>query len=261
MLGSGLGGFVDAIQVDIKIPYREIPHFAASTAMGHAGQLVCGTTSGVPVVAMQGRIHLYEGNTAQQATLPIRVLHRLGIELLLLSNAVGGLNPAYRLGDIMLVDDQINLMFQNPLIGVNDDNHGPRFPDMSQPYDRRWIERCHQIARQKNIRLHQGVYAALSGPTYETRAEYRMLRRLGADVVGMSTAPEAIVAAQAGVAVLAMSVVTNVCRPDAPTATSGEDVIVTAASAEPRFQAIALEVIKEVAQGPRENSGGRPLPD
>lgn len=248
VLGSGLGNFIENINTGnsgspTKIPYADIPHFASSTTIGHAGNLVCGTVRDVPVIAMQGRFHLYEGHSPQQATLPIRVLKQLGIELLILSNAAGGLNPQYKQGDVMLIDDQINLMFRNPLIGINDENLGPRFPDMSQPYDRNWLDRAQQVAIENNTPIHRGVYAALSGPTYETRAEYRMLRTLGADVVGMSTAPETIAAVHSGIPVLAMSVITNVCNPDSLGETSGAEVVDTANQAQPKLQTLVLGII------------------
>ncbi len=247
VLGSGLGGLVGSIDSQVTIPYAEIPHFPSSTVMGHAGALVCGQVDGLAVVAMQGRFHLYEGYSAVQATLPIRVMKGLGIELLILSNASGGLNPQYESGDVVVVDDQINLMFRNPLIGINDDRLGPRFPDMSRPYSPIWIERVLQIARDRNITAHRGIYAALSGPTYETRAEYRMLRRLGADVVGMSTVPETTVAVHAGIPVLALSIVTNVCKPDSLDKTSGSEVVLAAQSAEPKLRQIVLEVLGMLA--------------
>lgn len=245
VLGSGLGNFVDNIKRDVSLPYADIPHFPKSTAIGHAGTLVCGHVGATPVVAMQGRFHLYEGYSPQQATLPIRVMRELGIELLVLSNAAGGLNPQYKLGDVMLIDDQINLMFRNPLTGINDDNLGPRFPDMCQPYDRIWLDRAEKIARNHDIKVHRGVYAALSGPTYETRAEYRMLRTLGADVVGMSTVPETIVAVHEGIPTLALSVVTNVCQPDSLGETDGEKVVATANEAQPKMEKIVLRVLEE----------------
>lgn len=243
ILGSGLSGLAAAIEKQATIPYTAIPHFPTSTVMGHAGALVCGHVDGLPVVAMQGRFHLYEGHTAAQITLPIRVMKGLGIELLILSNASGGLNPQYEAGNLVVIDDHINLMFRNPLIGINDEQLGPRFPDMSRPYERVWIERVLQIARRRNITAHRGVYAAMSGPTYETRAEYRMLRRLGADVVGMSTVPETTVAVHTGIPVLALSIVANVCKPDLLEKTSGSEVVRAAQNAEPKLRQIVLDVL------------------
>ncbi len=250
VLGSGLGRFAESIEETTAISYRELPHFPTSTVMGHTGALVCGRVDGVPVVAMQGRFHLYEGYSPAEATLPIRVMKDLGIELLILSNAGGGLNPMYETGDLVVIDDHINLMFRNPLIGINDGQLGPRFPDMSRPYDRQWITNSLQIARRQKIPVHQGVYAAMPGPTYETRAEYRMLRRLGADVVGMSTVPETTVAVHAGIPVLAVSVITNVCKPDFLGKTAGEEVVLTAQNAEPKLRQIVREAIRLLASDP-----------
>ena len=226
-----LGNLASAIEKPTNIPYDEIPHFPRSTAIGHKGQLVCGTLAGLPVVAMQGRFHFYEGYPQWQITLPVRVMKRLGIDLLIVSNASGGLNPQYRCGDVMIMEDHINLMRGNPLIGVNEDSLGPRFPDMSRPYDRELIDRALEIARRENFVAHTGTYIAVAGPNYETRAELRFLRKIGGDVVGMSTVPEAIVAVHAGLRVLAISTVTNECRPDSPKATTGEEVV---ASRQPR---------------------------
>jgi purine-nucleoside phosphorylase len=247
ILGTGLAGFTEEIQRDAVLPYEDIPHFPRATALGHKGQFVCGTVGGVPVVTMEGRFHLYEGYSLQQITLPVRVMKALGIELLIVSNASGGLNPNFAVGDILVIEDHINLMGANPLVGVNDDRLGPRFPDMSAPYDRRLIRLAAEIARRENFAAHVGVYVALSGPCYETRAEYRFLRLIGGDVVGMSTAPEVIVAAHVGLPVLALSVVTNVCSPDLLTATDGHRVIDAARSAEPKMRQIVLGTLAELA--------------
>lgn len=247
VLGTGLGGFANEIEAVATVPYGDIPHFPTSTAMGHKGRLVCGFAAGQPVIAMQGRFHAYEGYPLQEVTHPIRVMRALGAPLLIASNASGGLNPAYRSGDLMVLDDHLNLMFDNPLFGVNDDRLGPRFPDMSRPYDLDLIERCLQIARRHNFTCHRGVYAALAGPNYETRAEYRMLRRLGADVVGMSTVPETIVAVHAGMKVLAISVVTNVCQPDSLGTTDGQQVVDIAQRAEPHMRQLVLEILSSQA--------------
>jgi len=243
ILGSGLGSFADSLTVEASIPYTAIPHFPSSTAMGHRGQLVCGRLADVPVVAMQGRFHLYEGYSAQQATLPVRVMHHLGAELLIVSNASGGLNPAFGSGDVMLIEDQINLTWKNPLIGPNDDRLGPRFPDMSSPYDPELLSQAANAARRNGFDCHLGVYAAFTGPTYETRAEYRMLRHLGADVVGMSTVIETIVARHIGMRVLGLSAVTNLCRPDTLESTSGQEVIAAAELAEPRMRTLVSAVV------------------
>jgi purine-nucleoside phosphorylase len=248
ILGTGLGNLASAIQSPVTIPYADIPHFPRSTAIGHKGQLVCGTLAGLPVVAMQGRFHFYEGYPAWQITLPVRVMKALGAKLLVVSNASGGLNPQYRSGDVMIMEDHINLMWANPLIGVNDDSLGPRFPDMSRPYDRELIDRALAIARRENSVAHCGTYVAVAGPNYETRAELRFLRKIGGDVVGMSTVPEVLVAVHAGLRVLAISTVTNECRPDTPTATSGEEVVAIGASAEHKVRAIVMGVLAEEAE-------------
>jgi purine-nucleoside phosphorylase len=246
ILGTGLGNFTKEIQQESCIGYEWIPHFPKSTAMGHKGQLVCGKIGKVPVVTMEGRFHAYEGYLLDVVTLPVRVMKELGIKLLIISNASGGMNPNYKSGDIMVIDDHINLMGgNNPLFGVNDDRLGPRFPDMSCPYDRELIDKSLEIARKANFAAHRGVYVALTGPNYETRAEYRFLRGIGGDVVGMSTVPEAIVAAHCGLKVLALSTVTNVAMPDCLVKASGEEVIAAAKSAEPKLGKIVLEILKD----------------
>ena len=247
ILGTGLGAFTDEIAQQAAPPYDEIPHFPRATAPGHAGQLVCGRVAGVSVIAMDGRFHRYEGHPLQLITLPVRVMQALGIELLIVSNASGGLNPAYDVGDIVVIDDHINLMGDNPLIGPNDDRLGPRFPDMSQPYDRDLVRRALDIARRSDVVAHRGVYVAVTGPCYETRAEYRYLRSIGGDVVGMSTAPEVIVAAHMGLKVLALSAVTNVCRPDALQAVDGQSVLAAAQRVEPNMRKIVLGILADLA--------------
>ena len=209
ILGSGLGGAAAAITEKVTIPYDQIPHFARSTAHGHSGQLVCGLLEGVPVVVMEGRQHAYEGYPLQQITFPVRVLKRLGAELLIVTNACGGLNPQYRSGDLMVIEDHINLLGDNPLIGINDERLGPRFPDMSAPYSVRHVDEALAVARRENFVAHRGVYVAVTGPNLETRAEYRFLRTIGADVVGMSTVPEVILARFLGLRVAAISTITN----------------------------------------------------
>ena len=249
ILGTGLGELADDIQAEAKIPFGDIQHFPQSTALGHSGQLVCGRLRTVPVVAMQGRLHLYEGYSAQQATFPIRVMRALGIELLIVSNASGGLNPLFRSGDVMMIDDHVNLMWQSPLHGINDDHLGPRFPDMSCPYDPELIEASLAIARRQGLTCQRGVYAAMSGPNYETRAEYRFLRKIGADVVGMSTVPEVIVAAHAGLRVAGLSVVTNLCRPDVLQSTTGQAVCDAAKLAAPTVQCIVASLVAGLNKG------------
>lgn len=245
ILGSGLGSVGESIELDTAIDYGEVPNFLKSTAVGHRGRLLCGKLGGVPVVAMQGRFHCYEGYSAERATFPVRVMNALGIELLIVSNAAGGLNPNFACGDVMVIEDHINLLNRNPLIGVNDDKLGPRFPDMGAPYDRRLGDRALGIARTNDFVCHRGVYAAMLGPTYETRAEIRMLRYFDADAVGMSTVPEAIVAIHAGLRVLGLSTITNICSPDKQVTTSGHEVIATAETARDKLQAIVAGIIDE----------------
>jgi purine-nucleoside phosphorylase len=247
ILGTGLAGFSDQIEREAVLSYEEIPHFPRATALGHKGHLVCGTVAGTTVMTMEGRFHLYEGYPAAQITLPVRVMKQLGVELLIVSNASGGLNPNFSVGDIVVLDDHINLMPANPLVGVNDDELGPRFPDMSVPYDHALVARALEIARREDFTAHRGVYVGLTGPNYETRAEYRFLRLIGADVVGMSTVPEVIVAAHAGLRVLALSVVTNICRPNVVAVSDGDGVVRAAQSAEPNVRKIVLAILADLA--------------
>ena len=214
ILGTGLGGLAEQIQTEASLPYADVAHFPASTAPSHVGRLVCGTLHGVPIVAMEGRFHYYEGYSLKQVTFPVRVMKALGAELLVVTNAAGGINPHLDLADLVVLEDHINLMPDNPLRGVNDDRLGPRWPDLAEPYDRRLIALAQQAALELAIPVHKGVFVAVPGPNLETRAEYRMLKTLGADVVGMSTVPEALVAIHAGMKVLAFSVVTDLCLPD-----------------------------------------------
>jgi purine-nucleoside phosphorylase len=245
ILGSGLGAVGDAIELDNEFDYHELPHFLRSTAVGHRGRLLCGKIAGVSVVAMQGRFHCYEGYSAAAATFPVRVMNALGIKLLVVSNAAGGLNPSFAAGDVMVIDDHINLLNRNPLVGINDDRLGPRFPDMSSPYSRRWSDRAAEIARRMDFRCHRGVYVAMLGPTYETRAEIRMLRKLGGDAVGMSTVPECIVAAHIGLPVRGLSTITNVCSPDIPHTTSGDEVVATANTAKDKLLSIVAGIVSD----------------
>jgi purine-nucleoside phosphorylase len=244
ILGSGLGGVTGAITDAVTIPYDTLPHFARSTAHGHAGQLVCGLLAGTPVVVMEGRMHAYEGYPLAQITFPVRVLQRLGARRLVVTNACGGLNPNFRTGDLMVIDDHINLMNGNPLIGINDERLGPRFPDMSAPYTPRLIDEALEIARRENFAAHRGVYVAVTGPNLETRAEYRFLRGIGADVVGMSTVPEVIVAVHAGLEVLGISVITDMCLPDALEVATVEKILAVARSAEPKLRAIVTQAVR-----------------
>ena len=244
ILGSGLGGVTAALTDKVTIPYESIPHFAKSTAHGHAGQLVCGLFDGVPVVVMEGRMHAYEGYPLAQITFPVRVVLRLGAELLVVTNACGGLNPQFRTGDLMVIDDHINLMNDNPLVGINDDRLGPRFPDMSAPYTPILIDQALAVARKENFVAHRGVYVAVTGPNLETRAEYRFLRVIGADVVGMSTVPEVIVAVHAGMKVLGISVITDMCLPDALEVATVEKILAVARSAEPKLRALVAAAVR-----------------
>ena len=243
ILGTGLGSLVKHIQEEASLEYEEIPHFPRSTATSHRGRLVCGKLAGLPVVAMEGRFHMYEGYPLDQITLPVRVMKALGAKLLVVSNACGGMNPYYKCGDIMLIDDHINLLGSNPLIGINDDRLGPRFPDMCEPYDQKLIERALEVARRENIVAHKGVFVAVPGPNLETRAEYRFLRMIGADVVGMSTVPEVIVAVHCGLKTVGFSIVTDMCLPDALEPADVPKIIATAAAAEPKLTKLVLGVL------------------
>lgn len=244
ILGTGLGSLVKKIDVQAEFDYSEIPHFLKSTATSHRGRLICGELGGVPVVAMEGRFHMYEGYPLDRITLPVRVMKFLGAELLMVSNACGGMNPNFQAGDIMLIEDHINLMGGNPLIGINDERLGPRFPDMSQPYDRRLIHESLRIARKADIVAHQGVFVAVAGPNLETRAEYRFLRQIGADVVGMSTVPEVIVAVHSAMRTVGFSVITDMCLPDALEVANVQKIIAIANDAEPRLTTLLTGVLE-----------------
>ena len=246
ILGTGLGALADEMEVTDRIPYDEIPHFPLSTVESHQGRLIVGSLAGVPVLALQGRFHLYEGYSAQEVTFPVRVLKTLGVDTLLISNAAGGMNPHHRRGDLMLITDHINLQGANPLVGPNVDAWGPRFPDMSRPYDEGLIEVAETQALRLGIKLHQGVYVAVVGPNLETRAEYRFLRMIGADVVGMSTVPEVIVARHMNMRTMAISVITDECFPDALEPVSIEDVLAAAADAEPKLARIMKAVVESI---------------
>ncbi len=246
ILGTGLGGLVSDIDIEVSIPYGDIPHFPVSTVESHKGYLIFGTLAGTPVVVMQGRFHYYEGYTMQQIAFPVRVMKLLGVQTLLISNACGSMNPHYRRGELMLMTDHINLLGDNPLIGPNDTALGPRFPDMSQPYSHRLIALADDVALENKIRLHHGVYVAVAGPNLETRAEYRFLRTIGADVVGMSTVPENIAARHMGMEVLGISIITDECYPDALESVSVEMIIATAMQAEPQMTTILKGVAGRV---------------
>ncbi len=247
ILGTGLGGLVSKVDVQTSIGYDNIPYFPISTVESHHGRLVFGTLHGVNIVVMHGRSHVYEGYSLQQITFPVRVMQALGVRTLIISNACGGMNPLYRRGDIMLIDDHINLLGDNPLIGPNDDRLGPRFPDMSEPYSQRLLALAEQAALARRTKVHRGVYVAVTGPNLETRAEYRFLRTIGADVVGMSTVPENIVARHMGMEVLGLSVVTDECFPDSLEAVKLEHVLAAAAQAEPIMTDLITDVISKCA--------------
>lgn len=244
ILGSGLGRLADEIEASASIPYGDIPGFPLSTVEGHAGRLIAGRLRGVPVLAMQGRFHLYEGYSAQQIVLPVRVMARLGVRTLVVSNAAGGMHPLMRRGDLMLLTDHINLQAANPLTGPNVDAWGPRFPDMSEPYSRRLRALAEASALRRGIVLRQGVYAAVAGPNLESPAEYRFLRAIGADAVGMSTVPEVIAARHMGLECLAVSVITDECFPDCLEAVSHAEIVAAANAAEPSLTAILGDVIE-----------------
>lgn len=246
ILGTGLGHLADEIEVINTISYADIPHFPVSTVEGHAGRLLFGILGEKEVVAMQGRFHYYEGYTMQQIAFPIRVLKGLSTDMLLVSNASGGMNPNYKRGDIMLINDHINMLGDNPLIGPNDDDLGPRFPDMSEPYTERLIELAERVALEKNIKMHKGIYIALSGPMLETKAEYRYLRMIGADVVGMSTVPEVITAVHMGMDVMGISVITDECFPDALEPVDIELILEAAGMAEPKLTRIITGVLERL---------------
>jgi purine-nucleoside phosphorylase len=248
ILGTGLGPLAQQIETEASIEYEAIPHFLRSTATGHRGRLVCGTLAGVSVMAMEGRFHAYEGYDLKQITLPVRVMRAMGAELLIVTNACGGMHPNYKIGDIMVIDDHINLMGANPLVGINDDKLGPRFPDMSCPYDPQLITRALEIARRENFVAHQGVFVAVLGPNLETRAEYRFLRTIGADAVGMSTVPEVSVAMHCGLRVLGISSLTDVCLPDALEPVNVETIIAAANGAEPKLRSIIMGILEHERQ-------------
>ncbi len=246
ILGTGLGALVKEIEKEIEIDYSEIPHFPVSTVESHHGKLIFGTLAGKKVVAMQGRFHYYEGYAMKQITFPVRVMKILGVETLLISNAAGALNASFTRGDVMLMSDHINLLGDNPLIGPNDDTLGPRFPDMSEPYSQELIAKAESIARELGIRVQKGVYVAMQGPNLETRSEYRFLRTIGADAVGMSTVPENIVAVHMGMKVFGVSIITDECFPDTLKPITLEEVIAVANKAEPKMTAIMKELVKRM---------------
>jgi purine-nucleoside phosphorylase len=246
ILGTGLGSTGEEIKLERAIEYTEIPHFPVSTVESHTGRLLVGTLSGKKVVAMQGRFHYYEGYSMQEVTFPVRVMHQLGVKVLIVSNACGGMNPQFQAGDIMVIADHINLQGDNPLIGKNLDDFGPRFPDMYGCYDRELIEVVEKVALEEGLKLQKGVYVSVAGPNLETAAEYRFLRAIGADVVGMSTVPEVVVARHQGTRVLGLSIVTDMGLPDALGPMNLEKILKTAAAAEPTLKRLIIKILERL---------------
>jgi purine-nucleoside phosphorylase len=246
ILGTGLGGLVEEIKIEHEIDYADLPHFPLSTVESHKGKLIFGTIGDKKVVAMQGRFHYYEGYTMQQIVYPVRVMKFLGVKTLLVSNACGGMNPLFRRGDVMIMVDHINLLGDNPLIGKNYDELGPRFPDMSEAYSSELVTLAEEVALENKIKVQKGVYVAVPGPNLETKAEYRFLRGIGADVVGMSTIPENIAANHMGMRVLGFSIVTDECFPDSLQPVNVSEIIAAAMEAEPKMTLIMKEVIKRI---------------
>ncbi len=246
ILGTGLGGLAQEIVPEVVVDYEDIPHFPVSTVESHHGRLIFGALGNKSVVAMQGRFHYYEGYSMKQVTFPVRVMKFLGVHTLLISNAAGGMNPQFRKGNIMIITDHINLLGGNPLIGPNDDTLGPRFPDMSEPYNRALIALAEHTALDLKIRTERGVFVAVPGPNLETRAEYRFLRFIGADAVGMSTVPEVIVAVHMGLRVLGFSIITDECFPDALQPANVEEIIAVAMNAEPKLTDIMKGVVDKL---------------
>jgi len=246
ILGTGLGGLVKEITIEKTIPYHQIPNFPVSTVEGHQGQLIFGTIKGKPVMAMQGRFHFYEGYTMQEVTFPVRVMKLMGIETLIVSNASGGLNPDYKVGDIMIINDHMNMFGTNPLIGKNINELGTRFPDMSQPYSHELIAKALDIAKKESIELKQGVYVGTAGPTFETPAEYKYFRTIGGDAVGMSTVPEVIVARHMNMTCFGVSIITDSGVPGQIVEISHEEVQQVAAAAEPKMTKIIAELVATI---------------
>jgi purine-nucleoside phosphorylase len=246
ILGTGLGALAKDIKDKVVMPYEEIPNFPVTTVAHHEGQLVFGKLGGKRVVGMEGRFHYYEGYTMQQIALPVWVMRKLGASVLIVSNACGGMNPQHQTGDILIIEDHINLMGDNPLIGPNDDSLGPRYPDLCEPYDRQLIGLTQQIALREGIRAHTGVYVAVSGPNLETRAEYRFLRAIGADVVGMSTVPEVLAGVHCGFKCVGLAVITDRCLPDALKPADIKEIIAVANAAEPKLTRIVERLVAEI---------------
>jgi purine-nucleoside phosphorylase len=251
ILGTGLGGLAREIDVAASIPYPDLPHFPIPTVETHSGRLLLGNLAGQDVVAMEGRLHRYEGYSMQEITFPVRVMRSLGADVLVVSNACGGMNPLWSPGDLMVLDDHINLLGDNPLIGPNLDELGPRFPDMSEPYDRELQALAESVALEQGLALRRGVFVAVTGPNLETRAEYRMLRSLGADVVGMSTVPEVIVARHMGMRVLGLSIITDMGLPDALDPVDVPEIIRVAGETEPKLTALIKGVLARMNEQKR----------
>ena len=247
ILGSGLNGLADSVQNPVHIPYSDLPNFPTSTVHGHVGRFVIGELEGKAVIVMQGRIHYYEGYTMGEVTLPVRVMHRLGVQSMFVTNAAGGVNADFAPGDVMLITDQLNLMGMsglNPLMGPNLDEIGPRFPDMSQPYDREYFDLARGVAKKNNLTLREGVYAGLSGPSFESPADLRFLRLAGVDAVGMSTVPEVIIARHGGMRVLGLSGISNKANLDGSTITTHEEVIEAGKVITPKIETIVRGVLR-----------------
>jgi purine-nucleoside phosphorylase len=246
ILGSGLSNLANQIVVEQELPYQDIPHFPVSTVEGHTGRLIFGSLGGVPVWVMAGRFHFYEGYTAQQVAYPVRVMQMLGVQTLLLSNAAGGVNPAFQVGDLMIIRDHISLFQVNPLLGKNEDALGTRFPDMSEPYNKQLIQQVKNLAAANSIQLHEGVYLGVTGPTFETRAEYKLIHVLGGDAVGMSTVQETIAAVHAGMKVFAISVITDLGIREEENTITHEEVLQAAAAAEPKLTLLFTQLVQQL---------------
>lgn len=247
VLGSGLGNFVQEIEIEKEVPYSDIPHFPVSTVQGHSGKLIFGSIAGKPIIAMSGRFHYYEGYGPQDVVLPVRVMKFLGVETLMLSNAAGGVDRSFNVGDLMIIKDHISFFISNPLIGMNDERLGTRFPDMSDPYEKEYIQKAKELAQRMQIDIREGIYVAVTGPTFETRAEYQLIKMIGAHAVGMSTVQEVIAAVHVGLKVFAMSVITDIGIREEENVITHEEVLEAAKEAEPKFSAIFRELIAEIA--------------
>lgn len=246
ILGTGLGGLIKEIEVENILPYKDVPYFATPTTPGHEGNLILGKFMDKVIVAMQGRFHFYEGYSLEEITFPVRVMKELGVNILIESNAAGGMNPNFKAGDLMVIADHINLTGTNPLVGLNDEELGPRFPDMSEPYDEKLIELVEKVALKEGIKVHRGVYVGVTGPNLETPAEYRFLRLIGADAVGMSTVPEVIVAKHSGLRVLGISCITDECIPDRLEPVDIDKILKVASLSEPKMTRLVKEVLGEI---------------